>query len=550
MLWVVFVIVSSSAYEYSKADSRLVHIEQGPVRGYKAHDGNFYVFYGVPYATAPTGADKYKSPLPPPIWSETLEAVDKHIVCPQVNINMIPESTMKEDCLTANIYVPATAEKKLPVVVYVHGGAYIIGYGNFNTPRHLVNSQKVIAVTFNYRLGAHGFLCLGTPDIPGNAGMKDQVTLLRWVKKNIAYFRGNPHDVTIAGYSAGSSSVDLLMISKITRGLFNKVIPESGANLAAFSVQRDPLENAKTYAKLLNFAVVDNIQTLEGFYKNATYEQLNSITFEILSRPDSTFLFSPCIERDNGVEIFLDDDPVSILKSGNYQKLPMLYGFTNMEGLFRMDLFNLWKKEMNDNFVDFLPADLQFANEVERRKVANKVKNFYFGEKYVSQDTVLDYVDYFTDVIFAYPTLRSVRMQVEAGNNKIYLYEYSFVDYDTPFVPYTNVRGADHCAQSIAVLDGVNMTHSDESIISEEYKKMKSVMRELWLNFISTGNPIHDKSPLAVWLPAGLSGAPYMSLNQTSKLMFRSLLHRRVVFWDDIYSKHYRYSIPPIANFK
>ncbi|CAH2216936.1 jg263, partial [Pararge aegeria aegeria] len=229
--------------------------------------------------------------------------------------------------------------------------------------------------------------------------MKDQVALLRWVKKNIVRFGGNPDEVTIAGYSAGSASVDLLMLSKMADGLFKRMIPESGANIAAFSIQSDPIKNAKEYAMMLNFDKYDNIEALQDFYKTIPYEKLNSVN--AMNRKDSTFLLSPCVERNLGEETFLEEDPVNILKSGNFKRVPMLYGFTNMEGLFRAPLFEQWKSLMNENFSNFLPADLKFQNEMEMKQVAEKVRRFYFGQKSVSDETILAFINYFTDVIFA-----------------------------------------------------------------------------------------------------------------------------------------------------
>ncbi|XP_050673483.1 cholinesterase-like [Leptidea sinapis] len=218
-------------------------------------DEGFYAFYGIPYATAPTGDNKFKVNLPSPVWLDTLEAVDDTIICSQQHFfNLIPKNMrMKEYCLIANLFVPDTKENNLPVVVNIHGGGFQICYGNLNTYKNLIRSKRIIIVTFNYRLGPFGFLCLGTKDAPGYAGMKDQVALLRWVNQNIAEFDGNPEDVTIDGYSAGSSSVDLLMLSESARGLFHKAIPESGAGIASFSVQTDPKANAIEYAKLLNY---------------------------------------------------------------------------------------------------------------------------------------------------------------------------------------------------------------------------------------------------------------------------------------------------------
>ncbi|VVC88033.1 unnamed protein product [Leptidea sinapis] len=184
---------------------------------------------------------------------------------------------MKEYCLIANLFVPDTKENNLPVVVNIHGGGFQICYGNLNTYKNLIRSKRIIIETFNYRLGPFGFLCLGTKDAPGYAGMKDQVALLRWVNQNIAEFDGNPEDVTIDGYSAGSSSVDLLMLSESARGLFHKAIPESGAGIAAFSVQTDPKANAMEYAKLLNYTGSGSVADLEKYYKSLSYELLVSV---------------------------------------------------------------------------------------------------------------------------------------------------------------------------------------------------------------------------------------------------------------------------------
>lgn len=417
------------------------------------------------------------------MWTEVYEAVDNEIICPQGNLTGNIKKSMKiqEDCLVANIYVPDTQVENIPVVVYIHGGAFVLGWGNIAEPKSLVQSKKVIAVTFNYRLGAHAFLCLGTEDIPGNAGMKDQVALLRWVKKNIASFGGNPDEVTLSGYSAGSSSVDLMILSKLANGLFKRAVLESGANIAPFSIQSDPTKNAKEYAMMLNFDKCEDIDALEAFYKTISYEQLNSV--DVMNRKDSTFLLSPCVEQNTGQETFLDDSPVNRLKRGNFKKIPMLYGFTNMEGLFRVPLFEKWKSLMNEKFSNFLPADLNIGNEIEMEEVANKIKRFYFGDKPVDDDTILAFVDYFGDVLFAYPILRSVKFQVEAGNREVYLYEYSYVDDSTPIVPYTNNnRGATHCAQTFTILDGMG------SIMDEKHTKN---MRELWLNFITTGYVIY-----------------------------------------------------------
>ncbi|CAB3241254.1 unnamed protein product [Arctia plantaginis] len=286
---------------------RQIETPQGPVRGRRDPAG-LYIFSNIPYATVPSGPNKFGAPSPPPIWLQPLETSNKPIICPQPIMPLFEGKVMQEDCLIANIYVPITIQTNLPVVVYIHGGAFELGYGDLLTPKNFVKQNEVIVVTFNYRLGVHGFLCLGTDDIPGNAGMKDQVQLLKWVKKNIASYGGDPEDVTIAGYSAGSVSVDLLMLAKSAQGLFNKVIQESGAAVASISVQINPLESAKILARKLNFTDVDDVYALEEFYKNTPLEMLLGSTFA--DRTDASIPFGPCVERKSSLA-FLSDAPVN-----------------------------------------------------------------------------------------------------------------------------------------------------------------------------------------------------------------------------------------------
>ncbi|XP_046964417.1 esterase FE4-like isoform X2 [Vanessa cardui] len=548
MWWQMVVVCACAGIILAdQTDWRIVNIDQGPVKGYRAPHGNI-VFYGIPFATTPTGPNKFKPPLPPPTWNGTFEAIEKFVICPQQTSlhvsseNLIRETkdfflNPQEDCLITNVYVPDTEETNLSVVVYFYGGAYQLGYSNIKTAIHLLNSKEIIIVDFNYRLGAHGFLCLGTEDIPGNAGMKDQVALLRWVQRNIASFGGNPNDVTITGWSAGASSVDLLMTSRIAKGLFHKVIPESGPSLSAFSVQIDPVANAKAIAKMLDFEDVDNIQALEDFYKNVELEKLYSLSF--INDSDSGLLFAPCIERYLGQEMFLDESPENILKSGNYSKVPMLYGISEMEGMFRLPNFEGWKNLMNENFTEFIPCNLKFKSEEERDNVTLEIKRFYFGDEPVSEKNIMQYVQYFGDTLFIYGTARAAKIQVEAGNDQIYLYEYGYADENSDYIIHTQTRGATHCAQTNAVLDLEN-----EENLSDDYKKMKVLMRQLWINFIKTGRPVPEGSPLTPWPPVGKNGSPFMFIDRELTLK-EGFVQDRALFWDGIYEKYYREPIAP-----
>ncbi|XP_023955052.2 esterase E4-like [Bicyclus anynana] len=548
MFSIVYVVFSCfCAVTLCESDeSRLVQLEQGLVRGYKDPELGIYSFYGIPYAKAPTGTDRFKAPLPAPVWSGTFEAVDNETVCPQRNLmNVLPPSYIaKADCLIANIYVPDTNTTNLPVLIIIHGGAYITGFGNMFTPKKITDTKKVISVTFNYRLGPYGFLCLGTKDAPGNAGMKDQAALIRWVNKNIINFGGDPDNIIVSGFSSGASSADFLILSKMTRGYVKKLVPESGSGISPYNIQFDPVENAKQYAKLLGFDNVDDIEALENFYKTIPYDLLNSAN--VIAIPNSEALMAPCIERDVGEERFLDDSPTNILKRGDFEKVPTLYGFIDLDGLIRFREFDNWKNKMNNKFSEFLPVDLKFENEIEKENVAERVRHFYFGDKPVGVETVLGFVYYLTDVLFAWPILRSVKYQVASGHDQIYLYEYLYFEDSTPFIQGTNVRGANHCAQTFAILDGYwNDTVVYEKDVSEDIKQRKVFMKSIWLNFMLTGKPIPDEgSDLPAWPPVGLDLTPAMSINRTLELKGPLIKERREL-WENIYEKHFRQPIPP-----
>lgn len=367
-------------------------------------------------------------------------------------------------------------------MVIVHGGGYQSGYGMEFTPRGLVNSHDLVAVSFNYRLGAHGFLCLGTEDAPGNAGMKDMAALLRWVRTNIASFGGNPNNVTIWGCGSGGSATDLLLLSNMTNplnatnALFHRVIAESGCSVAPFSTQMNPLENARIFAQRLNFTNINNITALGHFFRTLPFENLTQ--FDLISEGrDSSFFFQPCVERNTSQERFLFDAPENILRRGDYRPLPTLYGYAIRDGLFRFDLFNEWMVGMNNNFLDYLPADLQFTSEDQKWGVGRMINEFYFGKnQIVTVNHTENYINYFSDVMFLHPILRAVSSQVRAGNDQVYLFEYSFV------------TGANHtveggaCEQVWSLLD---IGHNFD--VTPGFPQMSQTIRQLWFNFIATG---------------------------------------------------------------
>ncbi|MEO6362870.1 MAG: carboxylesterase family protein [Caldimonas sp.] len=199
-------------------------------------------FRGIPYAAAPTGPLRWHSPEPAPRWTVVRPAIAFGKACPQDRTQSLDQAgdpgPTDEDCLFANVWTPrADAAARLPVMVWIHGGAFSIGAGSQTLYDGTALARRgAVVVSFNYRLGSLGFfshpaLDAARPGGPVNFGLLDQLAALRWVRVNIAAFGGDPDNVTIFGESAGAQSVLALYASPLARGLFARGIAQSAYGL-------------------------------------------------------------------------------------------------------------------------------------------------------------------------------------------------------------------------------------------------------------------------------------------------------------------------------
>jgi para-nitrobenzyl esterase len=217
------------------AMAQVVRTASGPVRGLAEH--GVLAFKGIPYAAAPTGANRWRAPQPVKPWAKVRAATSYGADCAQAPFppDAAPIVTKPaEDCLFLNVWKPAAAKPgaKLPVMVWIHGGGFVNGgsspavYSGHNFAR-----DGVVLVSINYRLGRFGFFAhpgLAAEGGGGNFGFLDQIAALKWVRANAAQFGGDPAKVTVFGESAGGMSVHMLLQSPLARGLFAKAIIQSG----------------------------------------------------------------------------------------------------------------------------------------------------------------------------------------------------------------------------------------------------------------------------------------------------------------------------------
>jgi para-nitrobenzyl esterase len=212
------------------ADPAVVQTAAGTVRGAVASDHR--LFAGIPYAAPPIGPLRWQPPAPAPAWQGVRDATRPGLRCMQdPGADLELGRRTSEDCLTLNVWTPRTDDDHRPVMVWIHGGGFANGDGGLYVANGLASRGNIIVVTINYRVGALGFLAhpaLGTPGAVGNYGLADQQAALRWVRDNIAKFGGDPNKVTVAGESAGGTSVCDHLVAPDSAGLFRAAIIQSG----------------------------------------------------------------------------------------------------------------------------------------------------------------------------------------------------------------------------------------------------------------------------------------------------------------------------------
>ena len=311
----------------------IVDTSYGRVQGREEDD--LVVFRGVPYAAAPVGDLRFRAPRPPEPWSGVREATEYSAVAMQVfeeGIDLIgfDEMPIDEDCLTLNVWTPALDDAKRPVMVWIHGGAYVAGTAaaRLYDGQHLARRGDVVVVTINYRLGAFGFLyhesLIDESDTrSGNYGTRDQLAALEWVRDHIAAFGGDPDNVTIFGESAGGMSVTTLMAAREAEGLFRRAVPQSGAGHHAL-----PLDIAQEIGRRFLAVLEIHPDDAATVLRSVPAQDLLDAQNAILGSPDTLPLtwrysmpFCPVVDGD-----FLETVPIAAVQSGASKNVDLLCG--------------------------------------------------------------------------------------------------------------------------------------------------------------------------------------------------------------------------------
>ena len=462
----------------------IVRTSRGAVRG--ARGGAAWRFLGIPYAAPPVGALRFRAPVRAERWAGVRDCREFGPTSPQPDRTlpagldgrpvMGPGWLRGDDYLTVNVWTPDPAARGLPVMVYLHGGAFIAGaphapvYDGASFAR-----DGVVLVSATYRLGAEGFLSLRGGD--ANCGLRDQLAALEWVQEEIAGFGGDPGNVTLFGQSAGAICVGLLLASPTSRGLMRRVIsqsgglrmtlgPRQGERLAAAIAAR--LGVAPTRDAMAPVPVEDTIAAQQAV-------GLDDVDLGVEGEPGLPATFGPLAPVRDGE--LVPDDPVASLEAGVSEGVDVLVGVTAEEGALQL--------AATDAFPDPAPEQLRaIAASVDPD--AEGLLEAY-GRRHAGAGARDLAVQMLTDALFRMPSARLVDAR-GAATGKTFAYELTWRS-----SALGGSLGAAHAVDLPFVFDalGVPGLVGPHGLLGEAGgpQELATRMHATWVAFARTGEP-------------------------------------------------------------
>ena len=477
-------------------------------------------FLNVPYAKPPIDDLRLKDPVPFGKWEGERAALHFGNSCPQ-NMVMLTHSTFfqdvmkqappqSENCLSLNIYIADTISESpsKSVMLFIHGGGYMMGEGASYDGSYLALSGDVIVVTINYRLGALGFFSTDDDESPGNYGLKDQQLAFQWVQGNIEAFGGDPSSVTIFGVSAGSMSVSHHTLLASNKGLFQRAIMESGTtgidvglckelrkSAVMFGIEVGCLTN-ETNEHTLNTKTL--VQCIRGIPSGVIAKAQTTVLDNLMSESASNCFGAPTIDRE-----FIVREPLQILKDESspgykfFRSVDILAGTTSMEGGMFSFVLHSVEGPMNFSAADGVPdhvlcalvgqfATMVFGNdEIAKETICEKLKD---DDKFEQGRNLIRFI---SDAFFNVGTIKTLRHHSD-GNNESSTYQYLF-SYElkgdlSKRVDWIKGYGADHASELIGLFGPGGMAAVlPELGPVEEVAKVRQNMLTYWTNFAKTG---------------------------------------------------------------
>ena len=438
------------------AQAGALHVDGGTLAEAPVVDG-VRAFKGLPYAAAPTGDLRWRPPQPVEPWTGVRRVDRFGANCAQRKMfgDIDPyDPGMSEDCLFLNVWTPAqSAGERLPVMVWIHGGGLVAGSGS--EPRHdgvALARRGVVLVTLNYRLGVFGFLASSALTAEnggrgsGDWGLMDQVAALRWVRRNIAAFGGDPEKVTIFGESAGSWSVSALTASPLAKGLIRRAIGQSGAAFPSDSPGVLPLADAEAAgAQMMRTLKVESLAEM----RRASTGKLLDAEEGLAWRPDVDGTLLP-------------RTPAELFASGQVSPVPLLAGSNTDERFWPAALDGVGYREALQRL--FTPGE------------AARVAAAY------PADDAEAHRQFGGDVVIGYPTWAwAAAARRNGAPTWLYLFD------RTPGASAGVTGRASHAADIVYAFDHPQL-RTDVAMLPQD-QHVADVMSSYWVNFARTGDP-------------------------------------------------------------
>lgn len=511
-------------------------------------------FRGIPYAEAPLGDLRFAKPQPKANFTERFDAFTFGPSCPQASSNRVVSS---EECLYLNVFVPTTVQlpvsnntaERLPVLVWIHGGAFVSGGGNRQVGT-LVVYGNIILVTINYRLGALGFLSTGDQQALGNFGLWDQRLAMQWVKANIAAFGGEPDQITIGGGSAGSICVTHHATYPANQGLFKRFIAASGTILSVVGSRT----NVGIYAKLLADRLGCNTSNTSEIVsclrtKNAT----DIVNAPVPGQSPFDLPWAPTVDGDI-VKQWPSDQvkwPPTQSDLTPFRSLDAMFGTTSAEGSIS---FQIWVRTMaqqlnqsvtegvSDQLFDTVIRQLlQSQKMTTDRPLVDAITYEYRDWQNPSSLPTLGQstVDLLTDRQWFIPNV--VFSRNHAVNNtrtNTYLLQYDRPNF-TGIYGLSWMRGAGHIVyESLAF--GNFQPETPLNLSVQEHRVLWNTSKGImayWSNFVKTGNTSVPMSVTEEWLTFDLTDEHYLYLADDVISTRTRCKGKRTRFWLDYLPK-------------
>ena len=452
-------------------------------------------FLGIPYAASPTGPLRFKAPEPPAPWDGVRVCTEFGATPPKPDYvapfdTLLPEPNVPgDDWLTLNVWTPDPGGSA-PVMVWIHGGAFSNGNSAVRMyDGHAFARDGVVLVSINYRLGIDGFALL--PDAPPNRGLLDQVAALEWVRDNIAAFGGDPANVTIFGESAGAMSVSTLLGMPRARGLFGKVIAQSGAAQVGAD-PRDAQLVTGELSQILGFEA--SAATLADLDLDKLIGAQAAVRDAMAAAPDparwgesivaTSMAFIPVIDGD-----VLPVHPLAALAAGQGSDVTLMAG-TNTEEFRLFFVPNGMAAMVTTGTLPVFLGALGISPETAAVYEANRPS--------ASAGDVLCAL--VTDRFFRNPTFAAAQARLAAGGAaQTYLYEFAWPS------PVQGL-GAAHAIEIPFVFDNLAAPDAQTAIGTEPPADLAATMHAAWIRFAATGDP--GWQPFNATYPVMTFGAP------------------------------------------